>query len=143
MLQRLVGEWMSRRVLHVRPDDPVFAAVEIMAEHGVRHVVVMDGSKLAGIVSNRDFVRAAVRHPEQRLDLHTTSVSEIMTPAPLRTTWPGATLAEVADVMRSHKVSALPVLEGMDLSGIITTDDLLAAMAHPEPANAHGRRPDL
>lgn len=141
MHERLVGEWMSRRVLHVRPDDPVFAAVEIMAEHGVRHVVVLDGPKLVGIVSNRDFVRAAVRHPERQLDLHGTPVSDVMTRAPLRTTWPGGTLAEAADVMRSHKVSALPVLEGNDLSGIITTDDLLAAVAQPPAAPA--RRPDL
>lgn len=141
MLQRLVGEWMTRRVLRVRPDDPVFAALEIMAEHGVRHVLVTDGAKLEGIVSNRDFVRAAMRHPERQLDLHGARISEVMTPAPLRTTWPGATLAEVADVMRSHKVSALPVLEGTDLSGIITTDDLLAAVAQPEQAPA--RRPDL
>jgi CBS domain-containing protein len=142
MHERLVGEWMSRRVLHVRPDDPVFAAVEIMAEHNVRHVVVLSGTKLEGIVSNRDFVRAAVGHPERQLDLHGARVSEVMTPAPLRTTWPGATLAEVADEMRSHKVSAMPVLEGMRLSGIITTDDLLAAVAQPEPAH-HARRPDL
>lgn len=141
MLQRLVGDWMTRRVLVVRPDDPVIAAMEIMAEHGVRHVLVLSGTKMEGIVSNRDFVRAAVRHPERRLDLHTARISEVMTPAPLRTTWPGATLAEVADLMRSHKVSALPVLEGTTLSGIITTDDVLAAVAQPDPAPA--RRPDL
>lgn len=141
MLQRLVGDWMTRRVLHVRPDDPVYAALEIMAEHAVRHVLVLNGSTLEGIVSNRDIVRATVRHPDRALDLHGARISEVMTPTPLRTTWPGATLAEVADVMRSHKVSALPVVEGTDLSGIITTDDLLAAVAQPEPAPA--RRPDL
>ena len=141
MLQGLVGEWMTRRVFHVRPDDPVFAALEVMAEHGVRHVLVLNGSTLAGIVSNRDIVRATVRHLDRPLDLHGARVSEVMTPAPLRTTWSGATLAEVADVMRSHKVSALPVLEGTSLQGIITTDDVLAAVAQPEPLAA--RRPDL
>lgn len=141
MLKRLVGEWMTRRALQVKPEDPVFAAMEIMAEHGVRHVLVMRGDELMGIMSNRDVVRAALRHPERRLDLHQARVSEVMTPPPLVTTWPGASLAEVAEAMRAKKVSALPVMEGERLTGIITTDDVLAAVAAPDPGPA--RRPDL
>ena len=58
MLKRLVGDWMTRRVLGVAPEDPVFAALEVMAEHGVRHVLVIDSRGVQGIVSNRDVVRA-------------------------------------------------------------------------------------
>lgn len=141
MLKQLVGEWMTRRALQVKPDEPVFAAMEVMAEHGVRHVLVMRHDELLGIMSNRDVVRAALRHPERRLDLHQARVEDVMTPAPLVTTWPGATLAEVAEAMRSKKVSALPVMEGERLAGIITTDDVLAAVAAPDPGPA--RRPDL
>jgi acetoin utilization protein AcuB len=141
VLKRLVGDWMTRRVLSVRPEEPVFAALEVMAEHGVRHVLVLDPRGLQGIVSNRDVVRAALRDPERRLDLHGCKVSDVMTRVPLRSTYSGATLAEVAEVMRSHKVSALPVLDGGKVLGIITTDDVLAAVAAPEPALA--RRPDL
>jgi acetoin utilization protein AcuB len=140
--ERLVGEWMTRHVHHVRPEDPVFTALEVMAERVVRHVLVLGaGGQLVGIVSNRDVVRAALHDPERRLDLHGVPVAEVMTRAPLETTWPGATLRAVADQMRARRVSALPVLEGDQLLGIITTDDLLAALAAPDaPAP---RRPDL
>lgn len=141
MLKQLVGEWMTRRALQVRPDDPVFAAMEVMAEQGVRHVLVLRDDELVGIMSNRDVVRAALMHPERRLDLHQTRVGDVMTPAPLVTTWPGASLAEVAEAMRARKVSALPVMEGERLAGIITTDDVLGAVAAPDPGPA--RRPDL
>lgn len=141
MLKQLVGEWMTRRALRVEPGEPVFAAMEVMAEHGVRHVLVMRQEELLGIVSNRDVVRAALHHPERRLDLHQVDVGAVMTPAPLLTTWPGASLAEVAEAMRSKKVSALPVLEGERVAGIITTDDILGAVAAPDAGPA--RRPDL
>lgn len=140
MLKRLVGEWMTRRALQVEPGDPVFAAMEIMAEHGVRHVLVMRQDEVLGIMSNRDVVRAALRHPERRLELHRARVEDVMTRPPLVTTWPGATLAEAAEAMRSKKVSALPVMDGERLAGILTTDDILAAVAAPD---APTRRPDL
>ncbi|MBX3466014.1 MAG: CBS domain-containing protein [Planctomycetes bacterium] len=141
MLKQPVADWMTRRVLEVRPDAPVFAALEVMAEQGVRHVLVMNDATLVGIVSNRDVVRAALRHPERRLDLHQARVADVMTPVPLVTTWPGATLAEVAEAMRAKRVSALPVFDGERVAGIITTDDVLAAVAAPDPAPT--RRPDI
>ncbi|MCO5165298.1 MAG: CBS domain-containing protein [Planctomycetes bacterium] len=141
MLKQLAAEWMTRQVLQVRPDAPVFAALEVMAEQRVRHVLVMTDEALVGIVSNRDVVRAALLHPERRLDLHQARVADVMTPVPLVTTWPGATLAEVAEAMRSKRVSALPVFDGDKVAGIITTDDILAAVAAPDPAPT--RRPDL
>lgn len=141
MTRRHVGEWMTHHAARVRPQDPLFAALELMAERSVRHVLVMEGEDLAGIFSHRDVVRAALRDPERRLDLHGRSVAEVMTPVPLVTTWSGATLAEVAVAMRASKVGALPVLDDGRVSGIITTEDVLAAVAAPEAAPM--RRPDL
>jgi acetoin utilization protein AcuB len=82
-----------------------------------------------GILSNRDVIRATGHTGTGPLQLQETPVERVMTPGPLETTWPGASLREVARRMREARVSALPVLQGAELLGVITTDDLLAAVA--------------
>lgn len=127
-----VAQWMSKRVVSVGPEDPLARALELMAEHAIRHVLVRRDPELLGIVSNRDVIRATGHGGERRLDLHRTRVADVMTPGPLESTWPGATLREAATRMREARVSALPVLEGPQLVGVITTDDVLAAVAAGE-----------
>jgi CBS domain-containing protein len=124
-----VSDWMSRRVVSVAPDDPLARALELMAEHGIRHVLVRRDDELLGIVSNRDVIRATGQTGKQNLLIHQTPVEKVMTPGPLESTWPGASMREAAGRMREARVSALPVLEGAELVGVITTDDLLAAVA--------------
>lgn len=121
-----VGHWMTRRVLTAHPEDPVVRALDVMGERGVRHVVVLDAAgALAGIVSNRDVfrLRALGEAPER------VTLGRIMTPAPLHVTELEAPLGEAARLMHTHKVSALPVMDGRDLVGVITSDDVLAAVA--------------
>lgn len=127
--QMKVQEWMSKQVVSVTPEEPLVRALELMAERGIRHVLVCSGSDLLGIVSNRDVIRATGQAGDQRLHLQETRVEGVMTPGPLETTWPGASLREAAGRMREARVSALPVLEGPQLVGVITTDDVLAAVA--------------
>ena len=124
-----VADWMSRRVVSVKPEEPLVRALELMAEQGIRHVLVCRDGDLSGILSNRDVIRATGQAGDQRLELQRTSVEGVMTPGPLETTWPGASLREAASRMREARISALPVLDGAALVGVITTDDLLAAVA--------------
>ena len=140
-MHRLVQDCMTRKVVWIAPHEPLFAGIEKMAEGGIRHVLVMDGQRIRGILSNRDLIRASMRNPEKKLELHETSIEDVMTRAPLQTVRPKATLGEAAGLMHRHKVNALPVL-GDDgrVVGILTTDDLLAALAQAE--TRHGVRPD-
>ncbi len=139
-MKRLVGHWMARSVLTAEPDEPVYTAIELMAERRLRHVLIKDGDEVLGIVSNRDIVRAALIHPERKLDLHSCTLRDIMTPGPLVETTAEATLGEASKLMFDHKVSALPVNEGGRLQGIITSEDVLAAMSLGEQPT---KRPDL
>ncbi len=136
-----VGAWMTRDLVTVAPDEPLFAAVERMAERRIRHVLVLDeDGALAGILSNRDVVRAVMLHPDRRLDLHGTLVREVMTRPPLTTIGPQESLGEAADRMLELHANALPVLEGGKVAGILTSDDVLRAVAKAE--REHHPRPD-
>jgi acetoin utilization protein AcuB len=125
----LVQEWMSRDLLDVKPEDTARAAVEVLLQGGVRHLLVREAGDLVGIVSNRDVIRVTLSNAGRVLDMEGCAVREIMTPSPLVTTTPGASLAQAAGLMRKEGVGALPVMDGDELVGIITSDDVLGAVA--------------
>ena len=129
---RTVREWMTEELLEVRSDQPARAAVEALLEGGVRHLVVRSDGALAGIVSNRDLIRVTLTNQGRVLDVDGCTVADIMTPIPLHTTGPDATLGDVARILRREGVGALPVCEGEQVLGIITSDDVLAAVAGEE-----------
>ncbi len=132
--QRSVLELMSASVHSVRPDDATLAAIRLMREKQIRHVVVMDDDELVGIVSDRDVLRGspravgdhAISARELRL-LHKRQVEGIMSSRPEVISL-DATAAQAAQVMATNKIGALPVVEDGTLSGIITETDLLRAM---------------
>jgi CBS domain-containing protein len=124
----LVSGWMTAHLITVAQDEELFAAVEKMAERAIRHVLVMDGETLVGILSNRDLVRATFRDPERKLDLHGVPVSQVMTPNPI-TIAPDASICEAAKVMVEHAINALPVITDGAPTGVLTSDDLLRALS--------------
>ena len=131
-MTRHVASYMTREVASAKPSDPLYAAVEVMAERRLRHVLVKEGDELVGILSNRDVVRAVMLHPERGLDLHGTTIAEVMTVAPLETTSPSTSLGSAAEAMLSRHINALPVLEGAEVVGILTSEDILSAVARAE-----------
>lgn len=140
-MTQTVSKWMTREVLSAKPDDPLFSAVELMAEKGVRHVLVIEEGHLRGILSNRDIVRATMLNSERTLDLHGTTIKQVMTKGPLETIPPLAAITEAAAKLVDHKISALPVIgDAGQVVGILTTDDTLRAVALE---GCSLRRPDL
>lgn len=124
---------MARGILQTGPKDSVMNAIRLMSEHGVRHLFVIEGETLRGLVSNRDVIRVPLRNPERKLDLTGTAVETIMTPAVvLHTTTPGTSLSDAARQLQAAKISALPVFEEGALIGILTSDDILSAVAAGE-----------
>lgn len=136
-----VSKWMTSGVVAVAPNEPLFAALERMAEDQIRHVLVLEGERLVGILSNRDVVRATLANPERKLDLHGTTVAQVMTPAPLHTVRPEDSLARAAETFLYNKVNALPVVDATGkVLGILTSEDVLRAVFLAE---APVRRPDV
>ena len=66
----------------LRPEDPVIAAIQMMADKSVGALLVMDGERLVGILSERDYARKVILMGRSSRDI---AVSAIMTPAPLVT----------------------------------------------------------
>jgi acetoin utilization protein AcuB len=117
----LVAEVMNRRVVTVAPDATVAEARRLLDERRIRHVPVVAGGRVVGLVSDRDVRSAARGDPE------CTRVADIMTRDVL-TVSPGARVEEAARLMLAHRIGGLPVLERGELIGIVTTTDLLRAL---------------
>ena len=108
---------MTPRPVTVSPDDHLAAARARMTSYGVRHLPVVDGSRLVGILSDRDLA-AHLGH------LDHSRVNAAMTPNPV-TVASDVDIDTAAELMIGRKVRALPVVDGERVIGIVSSDDIL------------------
>lgn len=97
----------------------------LMRDQGIRHVLVMEGEQLVGIVSDRD-VRGLFGEGEPTLSL-SSPVAAVMSESPVAVD-PKTPLTEAVRTMLGHKIGALPVLDGARPVGILTRADALEAL---------------
>jgi CBS domain-containing protein len=115
-------ELMSTPVVDVDPQTSVADAAAAMVAAGVGSAVIMQGSFLAGILTERDVLRAAASGH----DLRASPVADWMTPDP-QSAGPDAPAEEAAQIMLLHGFRHLPVVEGKRVSGVVSLRDLFAA----------------
>jgi len=115
---------MSTRVVQAEPDESVREAIRRMCEAGVGSVAVCEGSRLVGILTERDVLRLAATSG----DLDRVLVGDAMT-TPVLTASPDAGILAVARLMGERRVRHLPVVEGENLLGMIGIRDVLGALA--------------
>lgn len=117
-----VGDVMTTQVRSVSPDASVEQAMALFDECMFRHLVVVDADgRLAGVVSDRDVLRQAVKGGTHRA----AKVKELMT-REVATATPHMGLKTAIDIVVFKKINCLPVLDGGgEVCGIITTTDLL------------------
>jgi len=106
---------------HVRPDDTVFAALQLLAEYEVGALVVMDGGRLVGVLSERDYTRKIALQSRSSKD---TLVSDIMTRGVIVVTPQTGTRACMA-LMSEKKIRHLPVVEDGTVLGMISIRDIM------------------
>jgi CBS domain-containing protein len=111
-------------VWSVSPDATVYQALELMAEKGIGAVLVLDGEKIAGIFSERDYARKVELKGKTA---RATRVSEMMTPA-VYFVQPSQTIEECMALMTAKRIRHLPVLEQGKLVGIISIGDVVKAI---------------
>ena len=129
-----VRNWMTREPATVGEDCPISTALGRMRSGEIRHLLVHDGERLSGIVSNRDVRRLAMT--AAGAPLLAEPVSRIMTENPV-TVAPEEAVTVAARLLLEMKIGALPVRDGEDIVGIFTTSDALEALlAMLEPARA-------
>ena len=108
----------------IAPAAPVIEAIRAMADHGIGALLVMDGPRLAGIVSERDYARKVILQGRSSLD---TPVADIMT-VRVVTVSPADTADRCMQVMTEHRIRHLPVLDGDAVVGVLSIGDLVKAV---------------
>jgi len=111
-------------VISIAPDRSVLDAIKLMAEKGIGSLVVLDGDRLAGILSERDYARKVILKGRAS---DTTQVGEIMTPEVITTT-PAATIDSCMQVMTDRKCRHLPVVDDDRVVGVVSIGDLVNAI---------------
>lgn len=125
-----VRHLMTENVFAVKPDDGPEEISQLMAEHHVRHVPVVDAyGKLRGIVSHRDLLRHQLDAPEPGTPEAAGSVdAERLMTAPVETVERDTDVRVAAQIMYKHKYGCLPVVEEERLVGILTEADFVRFM---------------
>ena len=114
-----VGEFMTHQVVTAQPEDPVRAVGELMRDHNVGSVVVTDGERPVGVVTDRDLALLVVADGVDASEPVRDHMSR-----PLVTGEVEMDLEEAAALMVEHRIRRLPLRDGERLAGIVTIDDL-------------------
>ena len=120
-----IRKYMSPNPYTIGQEQPLSVAHEVMRQHHVRHLPVLEGGKLVGVVSQRDL---HLIETLRDVDPATTTVDEAMS-ADVYVTGPDAPLDEVASHMAEHKYGSAVVVERGKVVGLFTTVDALTALS--------------
>ena len=140
----LVQDWMTRHLVTLPPEASVAEALTLCRERRIRHIPILEGGRLVGIVSDRDLRDAspALGDPERASALQEIRVGDVMTREVI-TADPQDSIEDAAQEMYELKIESLPVVaeesaavEG-ELLGIVTSSDVMRALVMlaglPEP----------
>lgn len=125
-----VKEIMTATVKVVNEEDHLSKVVDLLKKHQLRHLPVVKGGKIVGIISASDINRltfgAILDHQDSSEEavLDMLSVPQVMVSKP-RTVQEDDAITAVAEIFVKEKVHSLPVLSGEELVGIVTTTDVI------------------
>jgi CBS domain-containing protein len=126
----LVRDFMTSPAASIEVDSRLLDAALAMRRSGFRHLPIVRGEKLVGIITDRDINRYApsllgnISQEEYNAIFENTPLERVMTKDPLFTT-PETPIGKVVAVLHNRKLGCLPVVQSERLVGIITTTDLL------------------
>jgi CBS domain-containing protein len=138
-MMKKVKDYMQSPVYVVDKEEPIQRARNLMLKHGISRLLVMDGKKLVGVVTNHDLSnRLSQAAPEwRRRPISLIPIKQVMTDNPL-IIYPDATLQQAAEIMEENDIDGLPVERNGDIVGIITSRDLIAYFADQDLASTVG-----
>jgi len=117
-------------VFSIAPESSVFDAIRSMADNHLGALIVMEGSRVVGIVSERDYARKVVLQGRSSGD---TPVRSIMT-SPVISISPDATVHDAMRIMTERRIRHLPVMVGERLEGVVSIGDLVRAVIEAQQA---------
>lgn len=133
-----VADIMTRRVIFLREEDNLSRIVEGMEHFGLRHLPVLDGDKLVGMITHRDMLKILSANTSRESMVggmrreEATFVASVMTRDPIAV-GPETTIAEAARILLKARFGCLPVVdENRNVVGIVTEHDFLKLLAGEE-----------
>jgi len=136
MLIRNILNEKGTEVFDIGPEDTVYEAIEKMADKDIGALLVMEGDKLRGIITERDYRNKVILKGRRS---KTTAVREIMT-SNLYTVEPTDTVDTCMALMTDRKFRHLPVMEDGKVAGVISIGDLVKAVITKQKVEIHNLR---
>lgn len=128
-----VSKIMTKEVASVQETDKLVEAVDVIRRKKIRHLPVMHGNQVSGIISATDINRltfGSLFENQEGADeavLEMLSIPQVMTSKP-RTVTSEDSIKDVAEIFSKEQFHALPVVDGQELKGIVTTTDVIRYM---------------
>ncbi|MEQ3661718.1 MAG: CBS domain-containing protein [Flavobacterium sp.] len=126
-----VSTIMTKEVIKLNITDTLTKAESLFKKHHIRHIPVVNGNKIIGMLSYTDLLRIsfadAIEDDEEEVDTtvyNMFSVEQVMAKN-LTSIYPDAPIKDAAELLATREFHALPVVEGNLLVGIVTTTDLI------------------
>lgn len=132
----MVERRMRGRVVTVQRDESVERAQTLMSLHGIRHLPVLDGRRLVGVITDRDLLGVMVQQRRSVCGSRAGKayflppgvlVEDAMTPDPV-VIRPETDIEDAVRLLNARKIGCLPVVDGERLVGIITETDVLGVL---------------
>lgn len=123
MLMPSIDRYMTREPYSVASTDTLARVRHLMLVHGIRHLPVIDGGRLVGVVTDRDVVAI---ESVPGIDLAHVEVARVMS-RPIQV-WGETPLDEVSELMTKRKADCVVVQGGHGVAGIFTASDAISAL---------------
>lgn len=135
----LVRDYMMSALTTIPQESSLLDAAMTMRRSSIRHLPIVDGERLVGIITERDVLRCSpsllseITQDEYNAIFENTPIARVMTRNPSSVT-PDSPIRDAVALMMDRKMGCLPVVEGGRLVGILTRSDLLNVLMNLLPA---------
>lgn len=120
-LQQILNQKQTNDIWSVTPTATVFEAIQVMADKRAGALLVVDGAKLEGIISERDYAREVILKGRSSKK---TLVGEIMS-ANVITVPPTDSVQNALELMTKHRIRHLPIVDDTTVVGVVSIGDLV------------------
>ena len=127
-VQQLLSGKSINSIYTINTDQMVIEALELMAEKNIGALMVMEGDRLAGIFSERDYARKGII---QGRKAKSTSMNEVMTSNVISVS-PAQSIEVCMQLMSTKKIRHLPVVDNGTIVGILSISDIVTAIIHEQ-----------